>query len=145
MRIRLFGLLILTASVFTTPILAHHGTEAAYDTTKRITLKGTVTQFLWANPHCGILFDVTDDKGSVTHWGAEETNPHALSLVGWTKDVLKPGDKITITGAPSKFGAPRMQSDHVVLADGRVLNGILSRQAPNAFPGLPGDTSPARK
>jgi hypothetical protein len=108
------------------PLFAHHGTAGAYDVNKRITVKGTVTQFIWANPHCGILFDVTDDKGNVEHWGAEETNPHALSLQGWNKDTLKPGDKITITGAPAKGGETRLMDQQIVLSDGRVLKGVLS-------------------
>ena len=103
------------------PLFAHHGTGVAYETEKKVTLKGTVTELIWANPHCGILFDVTDDKGQVVHWGAELGNPHALSEAGMSKDTLKPGDKITITGHPARSGAPRMTLDQFVLADGRVL------------------------
>jgi hypothetical protein len=51
----------------------------------------------------------------------ELTNPHALSQAGFSKDILKPGDKITITGHLSKSGAPRISSSRIVLADGRVL------------------------
>ena len=103
------------------PLFAHHGTGVAYETEKEVTLKGTVTEWIWANPHCGILFDVTDDKGQVVHWGAELGNPHALSEAGMSKNVLKFGDKITITGHPARSGAPRMTLDQFVLADGRVL------------------------
>ena len=103
------------------PLIAHHGTGVAYDTEKVVTLKGTVTEWIWANPHCGLLFDVTDDKGNIVHWGAELTNPHALSEAGFSKDVFKPGDKITITGHLAKSGAPRMESSRIVLADVRVL------------------------
>jgi hypothetical protein len=103
------------------PLFAHHGTGVAYETEKKVTLKGTVTELIWANPHCGILFDVTDDKGQVVHWGAELGNPHALSEAGMSKDVLKPGDKITITGHPARSGAPRMTLDQFVHPDGRVL------------------------
>jgi hypothetical protein len=103
------------------PLYAHHGTGVAYETLKEITLKGTVTEWIWANPHCGLLFDVTDDTGQVVHWGAELGNPHALSEAGMSKDILKAGDKITITGHPARAGAPRMTLDHLVLEDGRVL------------------------
>jgi hypothetical protein len=67
------------------------------------------------------LFDVTEDSGNVVHWGAELTNPHALSEAGFSKDVFKPGDKITITGHLAKSGAPPMESSRIVLADGRML------------------------
>jgi hypothetical protein len=138
MRTKLLCCVVSAAGILavSVPMLAHHGTDAAYDTSKRVTLKGTVTKFIWANPHCGVLFDVTDDQGNVTHWGGEDTNPHALSLAGWTREILKPGDKITITGAPSRFNEPRIEDEQVVLADGRVLKGLLSHQAGNTFPGI---------
>jgi hypothetical protein len=105
------------------PLLAHHGTGVAYEVDKTITLQGSVTEWIWANPHCGILFDVTDANGQVTHWGAELSNPHQLSLSGFSKDVLKAGDKITITGNPARSGAPRLNllNGGLVLPDGRVL------------------------
>lgn len=103
------------------PLFAHHGTGVAYDTEKTLNLKGTVTEWIWANPHCGILFDVADDKGNVEHWGAELGNPHALSMSGLSKDILKPGDKITISGHPAKSGAPRIELREFTMADGRTL------------------------
>jgi hypothetical protein len=105
------------------PLFAHHGTGVAYNPNTLVTLKGTVTEWIWHNPHCGILFDVTDDKGNVVHWGAELGNPHQMSGAGFSKDTLKPGDKFTITGHPATSGAPRMTLDHFVLSDGRVFSG----------------------
>ena len=107
--------------IWSAPLFAHHGTGVAYETDKMITLKGTVTEWIWSNPHCGILFDVTDDQGNVVHWGAELGNPHMLSSAGFSKDLLKPGDKVTITGHPSRSGAPRVEFRNMVLPDGRTL------------------------
>ncbi len=123
MRPSLRGLLISTVAllIVSAPVTAHHGTGVAYQPDKFITLQGTVTEWIWSNPHCGILFDVTDDQGNVAHWGAELGNPHLLSSAGFSKDIFKPGDKITITGHPSKTGALRLEFHHVALADGRVL------------------------
>jgi hypothetical protein len=112
---------ILASFVLSVPLFAHHGTGVAYETEKTLTMKGTVTEWIWANPHCGILFDVTDDKGTVEHWGAELGNPHALSMSGLNKDILKPGDKITIIGHPAKSGAPRIVMNQFTLADGRTF------------------------
>jgi hypothetical protein len=103
------------------PLFAHHGTGVAYETEKTVTVKGVVTEWIWANPHCGLLFDVTDDKGNVEHWGAELGNPHQESGAGFAKDTFKPGDKITVTGHPAKSGAPRVSGAKIVLEDGRVL------------------------
>ena len=103
------------------PLLAHHGTGVAYDTEKEVSLKGTVTEWIWANPHCGLLFDVTDEKGEVAHWGAELGNPHALSQSGMSRDLFKTGDKVTVVGHPARSGAPRLELEHVILADGRTV------------------------
>jgi Family of unknown function (DUF6152) len=110
------GILALGSALF-----AHHGTGVAYQTDKTITLKGTVTEWIWSNPHCGILFDVTDEQGNVVHWGAELGNPHMLSSAGFSKDLLKPGDQVTISGHPSRSGAPRVEFRNIVLPDGRTL------------------------
>jgi hypothetical protein len=64
---------------------------------------------------------VTDDQGNVAHWGAELGNPHMLSTAGFSKDLLKPGDKVTITGHPSRSDAPRIEFHHMLLPDGRTL------------------------
>ena len=84
--------------------LAHHG-QSVYDENNPIVLRGTVTSFLWANPHCLVNLDVKDEKGSVVHWIAETVNPGKLARAGWTKDSLKPGDDITVTLTPAKNGA----------------------------------------
>ena len=72
------------------PALAHHGTNL-YDMTKTTTLKGTITKFEWGNPHNQIYFDVTDDKGVVSHWNAETEPPAVMSESGWTRKALSPG------------------------------------------------------
>jgi hypothetical protein len=122
-RIRLaaFSSLALGLSLLALPLLAHHGTGVAYEVDKQVTIKGTVTEWIWANPHCGLLFDAKDDKGNVVHWGAELGNPHSLSQAGLSRDVFKPGDEVTVVGHPARSGAPRVDLQTVTLADGRVL------------------------
>ncbi len=115
------SLLLALCAAAASPLRAHHGTGVAYQVDKEVTLKGTVTEWIWANPHCGLLFDVTDDKGNVVHWGAEMSNPHALSEAGLSKDIFKPGDKVTVMGNPARSGAPRLQLKTITLSDGRVL------------------------
>ncbi len=121
LRVPLLVAAIATLALACLPLFAHHGTGVAYETEKTVTLKGVVTEWIWANPHCGILFDVTDDKGNVEHWGAELGNPHALSMAGLSKDILKPGDKITISGHLAKSGAPRIVLREFTTAAGRTL------------------------
>lgn len=99
---------------------AHHGT-ANYDMTKVVTLKGTVTDFQFINPHTLILFDVKNDKGVVEHWQAEATSPNHLVRTGWTKDIIKAGDQITISGFRAKNGSTVMRFQKMVLANGQEI------------------------
>ena len=86
--------------------LAHHGTSNYSQTTETVTLVGTVTEFVWANPHAYVLFDVKDDKGGVVHWAGEMNSPGVLKSAGWTKNTLKAGDEIKVTVRQAKSGAP---------------------------------------
>ena len=91
------------------PMFAHHGTNISYDRSQMWTSKAVVTEFRYVNPHPQLFFDVTDAKGTVTHWGAELLpNPAQLINSGWSKkrstDALMPGTVITVTIAPSKAG-----------------------------------------
>lgn len=100
---------------------AHHG-SASYRTDGVLVLKNvTVTRFLWANPHSMLLFDVKDDKGNVTHWMGEAGSPAAIRPVGWSKDLLRPGDVVTVQLYPSKFENDVGRIETVVLADGATL------------------------
>jgi Family of unknown function (DUF6152) len=86
--------------------LAHHGTSNYSQTTETVTLVGTVTEFVWTNPHAYVLFDVKNDKGAVAHWAGEMNSPGVLKSAGWTKNTLKAGDEIKVTVRPAKSGAP---------------------------------------
>ena len=102
------------------PALAHHGTNL-YDMTKTTTLKGTITKFEWGNPHNQIYFDVTDDKGVVSHWNAETEPPAVMSESGWTRKALAPGDQVTVYLNAAKNGATVGILQKIVLADGKEL------------------------
>jgi len=101
---------------------AHHG-GANYDMEKQLTMKGTVTEWLWANPHCFMKYDTTDDKGNVAHWAVEVSNPTDMTKRGWSLHTFKPGDEVTVTVRPAKNGAPVGQLLKVVLANGQTLMG----------------------
>ena len=110
-----FGLLTISA-----PLFAHHG-AAAYDMSKKITVKGVVTEWFWANPHCFLKFDSKDDKGNVMHWATETSNPADMVNLGWSKTSFKPGDEVTVTLTPVKNGQQVGRIEQVELADGQVL------------------------
>jgi hypothetical protein len=114
--------LVVAAVIFAVPLWAHHG-NAAFDNTKRVTLKGTVTEWFWANPHCFLQFDVKDDSGNVTRWVAEASNPPDMINHGWSKNVMKVGDQVTVTVIPVKNGKPIGRITAVVLPNGQTLDG----------------------
>ena len=93
---------LLTVSV---PVSAHHG-NASYDTDKSVNVKGTVTDYMWRNPHVFVKVDVKDDSGNITHWIVEAQNPVSMSQIGWSKDTFKPGDPVEIDAIPAKNGNP---------------------------------------
>lgn len=109
------GLLVLCM-----PLWAHHG-NAAYDDKNPITIKGTVTEFAWVNPHVQIYLDVKDDKGNVVHWSVETYSPGKLVRAGWTKDAVKPGDQVSILLIPAKSGSPVGFLHKLVLPNGKEL------------------------
>jgi hypothetical protein len=109
------------------PALAHHGTNL-YDMSKTTTLKGTITKFEWGNPHNQIYFDVTDDKGVVSHWNAETEPPAVMSESGWTRKALAPGDQVTVYLNAAKNGATVGILQKIVLADGKEL--VARKQPP---------------
>jgi len=114
----------MCVSILSLPLWAHHG-NAAYDATKQIILKGTVTQFLWSNPHCVVLFDATDEGGQAVHWMAETENPTTMTNMGWLKSSLKPGDAITIRVITVKNGKPIGRIVWVETPSGQKLPGRL--------------------
>jgi len=109
------GLLIVSA-----PLLAHHG-AAQFDVGKKVTVKGTVVEWFWANPHCFLRFDVAGDDGQVVHWNVElQSGPNILPQ-GFTRQTFKAGDQVTVTLEPVKNGRPLGRLQKVVLADGSTL------------------------
>ena len=84
---------------------AHHGT-GTYDSSKSVTLSGTVTEFSWTNPHVSLFFDVKDANGKTVNWAIEMNSPGVLAQAGWSKRTFKAGDQITISVRPAKAGTP---------------------------------------
>ena len=108
------GLLLCTL-----PMLAHHSFAAEYDSAKPITLTGTVTKVEWMNPHARFYIDVKDEKGEMNNWELELGSPNGLMRQGWTRNSLKKGDQVTISGSLAKDGSKLANARTVKLADGR--------------------------
>jgi hypothetical protein len=119
-RLLLIGSLVVYLLVGSGPAFAHHAWHG-YDMVNLTSVKGTVTQFDWGNPHVWINFEMTDEKGTVEKWAAGGPSPSRMANTGWDKETLKPGDQITAVGHRITDGTNNMRLVKVVLSDGREL------------------------
>jgi len=141
MRWRTMAVFAVAAGLLGTslPLFAHHG-NATLDTNKVLTMKGTVTEWLWSNPHCLLQFDVKNEGGQVVHWIAETQNPAEMVSLGWGKMSFKPGDEVTVSLMPVKNGSPFGRISLVVLPDGKTLVTIKAGVSPKYAVGSSGDS-----
>jgi Family of unknown function (DUF6152) len=119
----LLASIVTLAILSAIPLLAHHGTGISYDLQKNpITLKGTVTEFRWKNPHVSIFLDVKDETGKVTNWSIECTSIISYAQKGYNKNSLKVGQEVTALLYPSKVkGAPAGVLAKITLPDGKEI------------------------
>ena len=113
---------VLAAGLFlmSVPVVAHHGDAGRYDETPFI-ITGTVAEIRLTNPHSILVFDVTDASGKVVRWQAEMGGGNQLTKqFGWSKDMPKIGEKVTLNGRKVKSGAPYMnmtEKAQIVMTD----------------------------
>ena len=120
MRSRVAILLVL-AMLTVGVAQAHHSFAVFFDQDKNVTVKGTVTQYVFRNPHGLIQIDAKDDKGQVETWKVETNAPVILQRRGWTKDSLKVGDVIVLEGWPARNGTKYLRMKKVTRPDGSVI------------------------
>ena len=101
MKARYLGLL-LGSFALAAPLYAHHSFTATYDEGKEIKIEGTLVQFMFRNPHAFVAVMAPDDKGVMQRWGVEWGGAGALTGQGVTRDSLKAGDHVIITGNPGR-------------------------------------------
>lgn len=115
------------------PAFAHHSFSAEFDRDKAVNVTGTVTKVEWANPHARFYVDVKDEKtGKVDNWDFELASPNGLMRRGWTRNSMKIGDVVTVTGYGAKNAEHVGNASTVTLANGKRL-----------FAGSSGDTEKA--
>ena len=123
-------MIALGVILWTGSILAHHSFAAEYDAKKPTTLKGTVTKVEWTNPHVRFYIDVMDQAGAVTNWELTMGAVNGLLRRGWTMNLLKPGDTVTVDGYAARDGSHLANARIVTLSDGRKMSGGTAPDAP---------------
>ena len=116
----LMALTINLGLLVSLPLFAHHG-AASYATDKNVTLKGTVTRWIYASPHLLLMLDVKGENGEIAHWVVESQSPTVMYPSGYRKDSFKPGDEVTVTVSAAKNGKPIGRILEAVTADGTKL------------------------
>lgn len=116
------GGLALPAQVF-----AHHSFAAEFDAESPIELTGIVTSVKWANPHTFFYIDVEDENGDWENWALELGSPNGLMRRGWTRNSLKIGDTVSVTGSRARDGSLKGNARSVVLASGQQLFNATNR------------------
>jgi hypothetical protein len=122
MTSKLSALLAATLAILGTQSAgAHHSFAAEFDAASPIELSGTVTKVAWANPHTFFYIDVTNAKGEIENWALEMGSPNGLMRRGWTRDSMKIGDLVTVTGSRAKDGSFKGNARAVSLSTGERL------------------------
>jgi uncharacterized protein involved in outer membrane biogenesis len=113
---RTLGIIVAGLGLFclTVPISAHHGFDTEYDSNKKITGTGVVSKVEWTNPHMHVYIDVTDASGKVTTYNLELTSPNAIQRLGWNKNDLLAGEKVTFAGHAGRVVESRGALDSLV-------------------------------
>ena len=117
--------LFITVALFilgaAAPLVAHHAFSAEFDQSKPVKLAGEITKLEWTNPHAWIFIDVKMPDGKLVNWRFEMGAPNALLRAGWSRNDIKPGTAVTISGFMARAGGSVGNAFQVRLPDGRDL------------------------
>lgn len=111
--------LILALVSTALPLSAHHSWPV--NTNRLVTVKGTVVEFMWANPHPTITLEVQGDNGRTEKWQVGGPALNRMEANGWTKTTVKRGDVITGIGYQYANGEKVVKLERVILPDGKEM------------------------
>jgi len=112
-----WGLLLAVAY----PIFAHHAVSAEFDVSRQMSFRGVITKVEWTNPHIYFYVDVNEAREPVTNWAFEGAGPNTLARLGWLRDTLKVGERVTVVAFPARDGARVASAREITLSNGRKL------------------------
>jgi hypothetical protein len=137
MHTRLRIVVAIAAALWATaPLRAHHSGSTLFDETTT-TLKGTVKEWLWSNPHCLLTLEATGADGKTAQWVVELQAPNSIYPGGYRRTTFKPGDVVSVTVHPVMNGRPYGRIVSSVPADGKQLGDGMLRMPSSAAPATP--------
>ena len=111
---------VLALLVGAVPLRAHHSWPVSRE--QLVTVKGTVVEFAWENPHPMITLEVRTDDGKVEKWLIGGPALTRMEANGWTRTTVKRGDLLTGIGYQFSDGQKIIRLERVIFADGKQLN-----------------------
>jgi hypothetical protein len=121
-RLTVFAAVAGLTFMLARPIAAHHSSSAEFDSNKSVTLTGQVVMMEWVNPHSWLHIDVQKPDGTVERWKVEGGSPSVLFRLGWNRNSLPAGTKVTVVGFQAKDGSLRASSRDLRFPDGRRMD-----------------------
>ena len=121
MRQSIAFFVLLAALTATAPLLAHHGRGGTYDMKRQVSLKGTVAEVLWRNPHIVIFIDAPDESGKLVRWAIEHSNITTLAMQGYGRNTLRAGQEVTAVVLPGADGTPKGLLAKIIFPYGREI------------------------
>jgi hypothetical protein len=118
----------LLAAIAVCSMAAAHHSFAMFDGTKLLAIHGTVTKWVWANPHSWLYMDVARADGSVENWSFECSSPNMMIRWGWNADDIQVGDKVVVDAHPARNGQHIASAQTLFLATGKVLSDPMGQQ-----------------
>ncbi len=122
----------LIAAMISQPLFAHHGRGRSYDLSKEVSVTGTVTELGWRNPHVALYVNAENETGDEVVWGFEAHNVSTMSRIGWYRNSVRPGQKVTVTFNPSWSGAPVGVLRRIEFPDGTEIDTSVAGPSPSA-------------
>ena len=118
-RLQILALAVVGVVALASPLFAHHSWPV--DTSREVTVKGTVTGYNWTNPHVMMGLDVADASGNMEKWNVGGPSTSRMAGNGWDKSTLKPGDVITAIGYRFADGQNILRLQKIVMANGKEM------------------------